>query len=276
MKFSSKKMLAMFGVIALAAALIAPSAAAAVTTIKLSGSTTVYPVAQILATQYHKRFPTYAVTVTGGGSSVGISDVLAGRVNIGMSSRDLKQSEKDAGAVGTVFAKDALTVIVNKYSPVTKLTEAQIRDIYTGKITNWKVVGGPNARIVLCGRTAASGTYEYFKSSFLNGTRQSSSTRQYASNGMVRSAVAQNRYAIGYVSMAYLNTSIKGLSVKADGASSYAYPSRYHAQTGKYGFVRPLYWVTKGAPAGAAKSFIAWTRTTTGQTYVKTEFLGYR
>ena len=249
------------------AALLVPAIALATTSLKLSGSTTVYPCAQVLATQYHKRYPTVAVTVTGGGSGVGISDVLAGRVGIGMSSRDLKSTEIASGAKATAFAKDALTVIVNKGNPVANLSEYQIRQIYLGKITNWKSVGGPNARIIICGRTAASGTYEMFKEKFLLGSRQSSMTRQYASNGMVRSAVYQNRYAIGYVGMAFVNTSIKALKVGG------VYPSRTNARSGTYKYVRNLYWVTKGTPAGTAKAFINWTLTSTGQGYVDTQYL---
>lgn len=268
MRILSKPRIALFLAIAMIAAVVVPAAAFAATTLRLSGSTTIYPGAVILAQQYKSRYGVNLI-VTGGGSGTGISQVLGGSVNIGMSSRDLKDSEKAAGAVGTVFAKDAVAVIVNRNNPVANLSQSQIRDIYLGKITNWKQVGGPNARIVLCGRTAASGTYEFFKEKFLLGTRQSSLTKQYSSNGMVRSAVYQNRYAIGYVSMAYINTTVKGLKVGG------VYPSRANAKSGAYKYVRPLYWVTKGAPAGATKTFITWTRGTTGQTYVAKEFLPY-
>lgn len=269
MIMTRKRALGALTALGLGLTLIVPAVAGAVTTLKISGSTTVYPIAQVLASQYKARTGV-VVTVAGGGSSVGINDVLAGRVDIGMSSRDLKQSEIDNGAVGTVFAKDAVAIIVNPGNPVSNLTEAQVRAIYRGQITNWRQVGGPNARIILCGRTAASGTYEFFKEKFLLGARQSSLTRAYSSNGMVRSAVAQNRYAIGYVSLAYINRTVKG--VKIGGVA----PTRYNASTGRYRYVRPLYWVTKGAPAGAAKKFIDWTRSSTGQSYVVREFLSYR
>jgi len=269
MKLFSKRSFGLTVAVMLVAAMVVPAIASAATTLKLGGSTTVYPGAVLLGQQYKSRTHVNVI-VTGGGSGTGISQVLGGSINIGMSSRDLKDSEKAAGAVGTVLARDAVAVIVNRKNPVTNLTEAQIRNIYLGRTTNWKQVGGPNARIILAGRTAASGTYEFFKEKFLLGSRQARLTKQYSSNGMVRSAVYSNRYTIGYVSMAYLNTSIKGLKVGG------VYPNRTNASRGTYKYVRPLYWVTKGAPTGASRAFINWTRSSVGQSYVAREFLPYK
>ena len=266
MKLFKKRSFALATVLMLIFAMVVPAAAMAATTLKLSGSTTVYPGAVILAKAYKSRTGTNVV-VTGGGSGTGISQVLSGSVNIGMSSRDLKDSEIAKGAKATKIARDGLVIIVNKANPKTNLTESQIRKIYRGEITNWKQVGGPNARIVLCGRTGASGTYEYFKEVFLLGSRQSSKTKQYSSNGMVRSAVRNNKYAIGYVGQAYMNSTIKTLKIGG------VYPTRTTASSGKYKYVRPLYFVTKGAPSGAAKSFINWTLSKTGQSYIAKEFL---
>lgn len=254
-----------FTAAALTLSLAAPAIAQAAT-IKLSGSTTVQPIAQKLAKSYKAKTKN-TVVVTGGGSSVGVNDVLAGRVDVGMSSRDLKDSEKAKGAKETAFARDALVVVVHPTNKVKNLTVAQIQGIYSGKITNWKQVGGANRRIVVTGRTAASGTYEFFKESFLGGKRQYKGTKQYASNGMVRSAVAQNKGAIGYIGMPFVNKKVKALKV---GNVS---PTRANAISGKYKHVRYLYWVTKGAPSGAAKKFIDWTRTTAGQNIVVTEYL---
>ncbi len=253
-----------------AAALVAPHAAHASTNLKISGSTTVQPLGQKFAAAYKKANPDWNITVAGGGSSVGFNDVLAGRVDIGMSSRDPKQSELDKGAVVHVVARDSLVMIVNPANPVRKLTEAQVRDIYHGKITNWRQVGGPNAPIVLTGRTGASGTYEYFKEAFLGGKRQSARTKGYASNGMVRSAVARNKYAIGYVAMAFVNRTVRGVSV--DGVA----PTRANALSGKYKYVRALYFITKGVPTGNAKRFLDWCRSSSGQKVAAIEFLPIR
>ncbi|HET6351216.1 MAG TPA: phosphate ABC transporter substrate-binding protein [Coriobacteriia bacterium] len=263
----SSKFVFAASVIALVAAMVAPAFASAAT-LKLSGSTTVYPVAQLLATGYKAKTGNN-VTVTGGGSSVGIKDAIAGRVDVGMSSRDLKDAEKSSGAVETAFARDALTIVVNPKNTVKNLTEEQVRSIYRGEITNWKQVGGANRRIVLVGRTAASGTYEFFKEKFLLGKRQSSKTRAYSSNGMVRSAVKANKGAIGYVSMAYVDKRVRAL--KIGGVSA----TRANAVSGAYIYVRPLYWITKGAPAGEAKAFIDWTKSEAGQKIVAKEFLRY-
>ncbi|MDZ4170347.1 MAG: phosphate ABC transporter substrate-binding protein [Coriobacteriia bacterium] len=253
------------------AALMAPQAAFAATSLKLSGSTTVQPLAQEFATAFKKTSTGkgWTITVAGGGSSVGFKDAAAGRVDIGMSSRDPKSSDP-AGLEYHVVARDSLAVIVHPSNKVRKLTEAQVRDIYHGKITNWRQVGGANASIVLCGRTGASGTYEYFKEAFLANKRQSSRTKGYASNGMVRSGVARNKNAIGYVGMAFVNSSVRGVTMGG------VAPTRANALSGKYKYVRPLYFITKGAPSGNTKKFLDWCKSSAGQKVAGKEFLPIR
>ena len=260
-----KRLASAMMVASIVTALVIPQGAFAAPSVKISGSTTVQPLGQKWARAYKKLNPSWTITVAGGGSSVGFKDAAAGRVDIGMSSRDPKSSDPQ-GLVNTVIARDSLSVVVNPKNPVRKLTEAQIRDIYHGKITNWKQVGGRNARIVLAGRTGASGTYEYFKEAFLGGKRQSSRTKGYASNGMVRSAVARNQYAIGYIGMAFVNRSVKAVSI--DGVAA----TRANAMNGKYKYVRPLYFITKGAPKGDAKKFIDWCKSSAGQRIASSEF----
>jgi phosphate transport system substrate-binding protein len=245
---------------------VVPQGAFAAPSLKISGSTTVQPLGQSWARAYKKLNPSWTITVAGGGSSVGFKDAAAGRVDIGMSSREPKPTDPQ-GLTYTVVARDSLSVVVHPGNTVRKLTEAQIRDIYHGKITNWKQVGGRNANIVLAGRTGASGTYEYFKEAFLGGKRQSSRTKGYASNGMVRSAVARNKNAIGYIGMAFVNRSVKSVSI--DGVSA----TRANAMSGKYKYVRPLYFITKGAPTGDAKKFIDWGLSKAGQKIAALEFL---
>jgi phosphate transport system substrate-binding protein len=252
------------------AALAVPSVALAAGSLKLSGSTTCQPVVQLISNSFARKYPGTKVTVAGGGSGVGISDVLAGRVNVGMSSRDLKSTEKSKGAYGTAFARDAMTIIVNPHMPVRKLTNAQVKAIYTGRITNWKQVGGPNATIVVCGRTAPSGTFDFFVEKFLGTSRQSSRVKTYSSNGLVRNAVKSNNFAIGYVGMAYVNSTVRGVAL--DGVS----PTRTNAVSGKYKYVRRLWYVTKGRPAGLAKTFIDFSLSSTGQSLVASEYLRIR
>jgi len=256
--------------LALVTALVAPQAAMAATSIKMSGSTTVQPLAQQFAAAYHKAHPTVNIVVAGGGSSVGFTDVLKGNVSIGMSSREPK-----AGSESTLkkyrVAKDGLAIIVNPGNPVRKLTKAQVKGIYNGTITNWKQVGGPNATIIPMGRTGASGTYAYFKETLLSGSKQTSRTKQYASNGMVRSGVARTKYGIGYISVAIVNTSIRTVSINS-GSGSVA-PTKSNCASGKYPYVRPLYLLTKSTPSTSVKTFIAWCNSTAGQRVAMKEYL---
>lgn len=253
-------------VVALVAALAAPQAAMAAT-IKLSGSTTVQPLAQQWAAAYHKLNKSVNIIVAGGGSSVGFTDVNNGSVDIGMSSREPKTtSSTEMALTKTRMAKDGLCVAVNPKNTVRRLTSAQIKAIYTGQITNWNQVGGPNARIILCGRTGASGSYAYFKETYLGNAKQSPRTKQYSSNGMVRSAVARTKYGIGYMSVAILNSSVRG--VITDGVA----PTRANCAAGRFTYVRPLYFLTKGAQSSTVSSFIKWCNSKAGQKIAVKEY----
>lgn len=256
---SNKRFSAIVLVGLLVAALVAPQAALATTTIKLDGSTTVQPLAQQWSAAYHKLHPTVNVIVAGGGSGVGWKDCNNGVVDIGMSSRG--KVSGDPNLTMTRVARDGVCVVVSPYVGgwVKKLTSAQIKAIFTGGYTNWKAVGGPNATIVLAGRTGASGTYAYFKSEFLGGAKQSARTKQYASNGMVRSAVAGNKWAIGYVSVAYVNSTVKAPLI--DGVA----PTHANCASGAYKHVRPLYFLTKGTMSAAVKAFINYCISSAGQ-----------
>lgn len=253
-------------VVTLVSALLVPSAALAADTLKLSGSTTVQPLAQELANAYRRSHPDVSIVVAGGGSSVGFKDSAAGRVDLGMSSREIQASDP-SGLKMIPIARDAVAVCVNPGNSVRKLTQAQVKAIFTGQITNWKEVGGPNKAIVLVGRTGSSGTYAFFKESFLENKRQSGRTKAYVSNGMVRAAVARNRYAIGYVSIAFLNRSIRGISV--DGVA----PTKANALSGGYKHSRNLFLISKGEPTGAAAKFVSFALSSAGQTIAGREYL---
>jgi phosphate transport system substrate-binding protein len=239
-------------------------------TLKLTGSTTLQPLAIQWAAAFHKTHSSIAVNVYGGGSGTGIKDALSGTADIGMSSRELTQGEKDSGLVPFEVARDALAIIVNpkmKYAISSRVT---IEKIFRGQITNWHQLGSalPNKTIVLVGRTGASGTYAFFKEAFLlNKYKQSSRTKTYSSNGLVRSAVARDQYAIGYVSMAFLNSSVKGLKLNG------YFPTKANALSGKYPYVRGLYLVTKGTRSGEAKTFMDWCLTSAAQKMAGVEYL---
>lgn len=260
--------------VAVTATVAAPAMAMA-GTVRLSGSTTVQPLAQAWANAYHASNPGTTVSVSGGGSGTGFKDAAKG-VSIGMSSR--VKVGTDGAAVMTPVARDAVAIVVNPANNVRSLTAAQVQGIYTGKYTKWKQVGGKtnkkkkfdaNKPIVLAGRTGSSGTYEYFKADVLGGVRQSKRTKGYASNGMVRSKVASDKYAIGYVGMAFINKQVA--PVRIDTVS----PTKANALAGRYRWVRELYFVHYPTYpiTGEAKSFVDFCLSPAGQAIAAKTFL---
>jgi phosphate transport system substrate-binding protein len=242
-------------------------------TVRLTGSTTVQPLAQAWANAFHSLHPGTTVSVSGGGSGTGFKDAAKG-VSIGMSSR--VKTGSDGAAIMTPVARDAVAIVVNPNNNVRSLTAAQVKGIYTGQYTTWKQVGGKTSKkfnakkaIVLAGRTGSSGTYEYFKADVLGGTRQSKRTKGYASNGMVRSKVASDKYAIGYVGMAFINKKVA--AVRIDTVA----PTKANALAGRYRWVRELYFVNYPAYpiTGEAKTFVDWCLSPAGQAIAGKTFL---
>ena len=270
----------------LAAVLVASSAVPAFASLsgslKLGGSTTVQPLAQLLANAFHTANKNVDITVAGGGSGVGISGALDGTWNIGMSSNTLAQANLDSGLVPTAMAKDALTVVVNKKNKIKKLTFNQCKGIWTGSITNWKQVGGVDHKIDVTGRAAGSGTGDYWnknvmgdsdgKSPWTGGTSPTlvSTIKTYDSNGELRNAVASDKYAVGYVGMAYATSKVRG--IKFNGYLA----TRSNAKSGKYKLVRKLWWVSNGDPSGLAKSFINYSLSTKGQALVNKLYMSLK
>ena len=141
-----------------------------------------------------------------------------------------------------IVAYDALAVVVHPSNPVKQLTRQQLEDIFRGKITNWKQVGGDNRKIVVYSRETSSGTYEFFKESVLKNKNYMASSLSMPATGAIIQSVSQTKGAIGYVGMAYLNPHVKAIKVSYDGGKSYAYPSIENARAKKYPIVRPLYY----------------------------------
>ena len=172
------------------------------------------------------------------GSGSGIKAVQEGRCDIGLSSRDLKAEEKEAGLIGTVLAYDGIAVIVNPENPVSDLSLETISEIYTGEITNWSEIGGNDAEIVLIGREAGSGTRDGFES--ITDTEDACQYRQeLTSTGDVITTVSQNPGAIGYASVASVKDTVKALTV--DGVA----PTEETIKDGSYVVQRPFVLVTK-------------------------------
>ncbi len=215
---------------------------------KIKGSDTVLPLTQKEAEIYMKKNPNTSIMVTGGGSGVGISALLSGTTDIAQASRSLKLDEKmklnDGGKAfkETIIAYDAISVIVNPSNKVSKLTREQLENIYTGKVTNWKEVGGDDVKIVLYSRETSSGTYEFFKEHVLNKKNYASSALLMPATGAIVQSVSQTKGAIGYVGLAYVEKTVKALDVSYDKGKTYVTPSIANAKSKKYPITRPLYY----------------------------------
>lgn len=214
---------------------------------RIKGSDTVLPVAQQTAERFMNQHPDARVTVTGGGTGVGISALMDNTTDIAMASRPIKFSEKmKIKAAGeevneVIVAYDALAVVVHPSNPVKQLTRQQLEDIFRGKITNWKQVGGDNRKIVVYSRETSSGTYEFFKESVLKNKNYMASSLSMPATGAIIQSVSQTKGAIGYVGLAYVSPRVKTLSVSYDG-THYATPTVENATNKTYPIVRPLYY----------------------------------
>ena len=219
-------------------------------TVSTDGSTSMEKVIGALSESYMAANKDVTVNYNPTGSGAGITAVQEGTCDIGLSSRALKDEEKAAGLQETVLAYDGIAIIVHPDNPVSDLSIEQIAKLYTGEITNWKDVGGNDARVVLIGREAASGTRDGFES--ITGTKDKCQYRQeLTSTGDVITAVSQNPDAIGYASLASIKDSVKALDV--DGVT----PSEASVKDGSYKVQRPFVLVTVEGKAlsQAAQSF---------------------
>lgn len=240
----------------IASGLFAGSKAFAAQEIAINGSTTVLPIVQKAAETFSGNNPSISLTISGTGSSNGFKALAEGLCQIAMASRDIKESEIEAAKKNGItprripIAHDAIIPVVHPANPVSDLTLQQLRDIYAGKITNWKEVGGKDAQIVVISRDTSSGTYESWGELVMNKERVSPRALSQASNGAVVTAVAKNERAIGYIGFGYLNTSIKGLRAAGKTASPKAVVAK------EWPIARELYLFTNGQPAGVVKQFV--------------------
>jgi phosphate transport system substrate-binding protein len=210
---------------------------------KIKGSDTCLPLSQKEAEAFNKKGG--KVSVTGGGSGVGISALIAKTTDIAQASRKMKFTEKQKMQQSgrqvkeVVIAYDAIAVVINPANKVTNLTRAQLEGIYTGKITNWKQVGGDNMAIVVYSRETSSGTYEFFKEHVMQNHNYKPSVLSMPATGAIIQSVKQTKGAIGYVGLAYLTSGVKAVHVSYDGKHFVA-PSVANAKNKTYPIVRPL------------------------------------
>ena len=242
--------------------------------ITVKGSDTMVILAQRWAEKYMIAHPDVVIQVTGGGSGVGISALINGATDICNASRPMKPSEFDKlkqryGTRGVEIksALDGLSVYVNAECPVQELSLGELKDIYTGKMTNWKDIGGPNAKIILYGRENSSGTHVYFKDNVLMGDDYSSSVQSMPGTAAVVNAVARDKSGIGYGGAAY-GKGIRELKVKKDASSPGYTPTLENIKSGNYPISRYLYMYVRNRPTGALKNYIDWMLSDEGQKVV--------
>ncbi|MEG0815161.1 MAG: phosphate ABC transporter substrate-binding protein [Mucinivorans sp.] len=245
---------------------------------KIKGSDTVLPLAQQEAEAYIKKNPKANLTITGGGSGVGLSALVGGTTEIAMASRKIKLDEKmklqQAGksVVEKTIALDALAVVVNPKNKVSQLTRQQLEDIFTGKIVNWNQVGGADMKIVVYSRETSSGTYEFFKESVLKNKNYMASVLSMPATGAIIQSVSQTPGAIGYVGHAYVSPEVKALKVSYDG-KTFVEATYANAKNKSYPIVRPLYFYYTKSDEGKVKPFVDYVMSVDGQKIVKT--VGY-
>ncbi len=235
----------------------------------IKGSTTVLPIAQKTAEAYMAINPDVKISLSGGGSGNGIKAIIDGVADIGNASRFIKQKEVDRANSKGVYpvpfriALDAIVPVVNKSNKVTNLTITQLKDIYLGRINNWKEVGGTPGKIVVISRDSSSGTFGVWKNVVMNKKRVIPRALTVPSNGGIVQVVANTPDAIGYVGLGYLNKEIKAVNV--DGVKG----TEENTLNGSFPITRGLFMFTKGWPKGDTMGYLSFILSKKGQQLVK-------
>ncbi len=247
--------------------------------ITVKGSDTMVILGQRWAEVFMSKNPGLTIQVTGGGSGTGIAALINGTTDICEASRPMKDSEKaDVKAkrgkdvLELPVAVDGLAVYVNEANPLTELTLAQIKSIYTGAVKNWKDVGGSDQKIILYSRENNSGTYVYFKEHVLENGDYYPTAQTLPGTAAVINAVAKDQRGIGYGGIAY-GKGIKHLNIKKDANSPAIAPTMENVLAAKYPISRYLYWYIAGPPQGDARKLVDWVYSKEGQEVV--EKVGY-
>jgi phosphate transport system substrate-binding protein len=256
----------------LLAVLALPAMAGKPFTIK--GSDTMVIMNARLAEAFMAKNPGTVVQVTGGGSGVGIAALINGTTDLAAASRPIRTSETDKlkqrfATTGFAYpiARDGLSIYLNERNPVKELTLAQLADIYTGRVTNWKDVGGNDAPIILYSRENSSGTYTYFKDNVLRGKDYAARTQTLQGTAAVVNAVAKDPNGIGYGGAAYAK-GIRFAAVKKDANSPAILPTLDTVRSGQYPISRYLYLYSRTKASGDVKKFVDWALGPEGQEIV--------
>ncbi|MEY4003960.1 MAG: hypothetical protein RLZZ221_56 [Verrucomicrobiota bacterium] len=250
----------------LAAALVTASVASAQKLVIKGSDTLGAKLVPTLAEEYKARNPGVSFEIAAEGSTTGISAIIDGTAQIGMSSRRARPTEVSAATAKGVSLKplivayDGMAVIVNAKSPIANLTLRQVEQIFTGDVTDWSAVGGRPGKISVYTRNTSSGTYSDWKDLAMKKRDYAKSSQKMAGNEQIAAEVAKNPNGIGYVGLAYLKAEgIKVVSI--DGVM----PSKETVLAKKYAYARPTFYYTNGEPAGEAAKFVAFTLSDEGQ-----------
>jgi phosphate transport system substrate-binding protein len=244
--------------------------------ITAKGSDTMVILAQKWAEVYMRSHPGVTVQVTGGGTGTGFAALVNRTTELCNASRRIKAAEQfncvkafDRRATEYAVCLDGLSVYVNAGNPVRELSVAQVRDLFTGKIRNWRDVGGPDEPVVLYSRENNSGTYEFFKDHVLQGRDFAAGAQTMPGTAAVLQAVAKDRNGIGYGGNAY-SAGARAVPITA-GAGSPAYePTEENVITGRYPIWRELYiYLDPALDRGPVADYLAWIRSDAGQDVVK-------
>jgi phosphate transport system substrate-binding protein len=237
--------------------------------ITIKGSTTNLPIVQRTAEEFMKEYPGINISVQGGGSGMGINSLIDGITDIADASRPMRNSElKQAVSNGinpkaNIIAMDGIAIVVNRSNCVDNLTKEQIKNIFTGKISNWSDVGGDDSTIVIVGRDGSSGTFDTFTERMLDGAKTRPDALLQASNQAVLQVVSGTHGAIGYIGLGYVCDRIKAVTVNGIECT------KDTVTTGRYPLARPLFMYTDGNPSGSVKKFIDFILSNRGQALVE-------
>ena len=246
--------------------------------ITIKGSDTLVRLGQRWAEEYMKANPGTVIQVSGGGSGTGIAALLNGTTDICEASRDMKDKEyklakdKEINPYRVSVALDGIAVYLHEENPVKELTLAQLKGIYTGAVTNWKEVGGPDARIILYSRENNSGTYAFFKEHVLKKEDFAAQTQTLPGTAAVVNAVSKDVNGIGYGGLAW-GKGVKFAGVKTSDEAEAVMPSVTTVSSGAYPISRDLYWFFNGKPTGELQKLVNWALGPQGQKV--SEEIGY-
>lgn len=239
--------------------------------LRISGSTTVLPIAQRAAEYFMGLKPNTQLSISGTGSGEGLKALMENTIDIATSSRDLKPREisrmKEAGLYleRHTVAIDCVVVVVNPANPVSELTLEQLKGLYDGRYQSWREVGGVDKKVIAINRDVSSGTFETWLEMVLQGARFRPDAQMQTSSGGVSHAVSGNKYAIGYIGLGYVTPKVKVLSING------VMPSLETVRSGQYPLARELYMFTRPDPPPLALDFLKFLTSSDGRRLVEKE-----